>query len=344
MGSTNDNVVSLPNADEIEMQAAAWIALLEREDVTHEDRTELRRWLHASERHRAAFQSLAALWNELEILNELNDIAQAHPYRQARNTARRWRIVGVAASLVLAIAAGMMYYSLQAARSQQDGVFATAVGEQRSVELADGSTIKLNTNSRIEVAYSRQERLVLLTRGEAYFDVAKSMRRPFAVRASDNLVHAVGTAFSVRLRNKSAVEVTVEEGRVALASLAPERVGDQLADDRLPLAQLSAGQSTIFNKQVEKIVQMPTSELDRKLAWRNGLLAYAGEPLAEVIEDISRYTDIRIEIVDHVLAVKPVAGYFRVGQIDALFESLELNFGVEVEHVSSNYVRLSEAS
>jgi len=344
MSKPPDNIVPLPSTAEMEAEAAAWLVLLEREDVSPANLAEFKRWLNASERHKAAFASISALWDDLAVLSELNDIAASNEALPPHRVARRQWLTGLAASIALLAGVGGGQFILHGRDAKNAaGTYATATGEQRTVELADGSRVELNTGSRIEVAFSSSARYVRLIAGEAFFDVAHDQRRPFAVAAGDSLVEAVGTAFNVRLRERNAIEVTVEVGQVAVATAvtAAERIDPA---ERGPRAMLFAGQSTVFTERIEEIVQMPTSELDRKLAWRSGLLVYAGTPLSEVVADISRYTDMTIEIPDLPLALKPVGGYFRVGQIEALFEALEVNFAIRVERVGPNHVRLHDAS
>lgn len=347
---SDDKVVPLPSSEEIKAEAAAWLTVLGRQDIAESDRRQFARWLGASDRHRAAFEELSAFWDELEILKELDDIAESMEDEppQPRPFFQRRSVMAVAASLAIFIAVGGIFYANQQSRLDQRDTFATAVGEQRTIKLVDGSRIQLNTGSRVEVAYTSSERVVRLTAGEAYFDVERNPRRPFSVRAADGIVKAVGTAFTVRLRDNDAIEVTVEEGRVAIASVSPRLTGDResTGDDaaRPPMVQLTAGQSAIFDERVDKIEHMEVPELNRKLSWRQGMLAYSGERLADVVADISRYTDVVIEISDPALGEKPVAGYFRVGEVEALLDSLELSFGLEVERVNDRLVRLSEAS
>lgn len=344
MNKPTDNIVPLPSMEAIEAEAAAWLVLLDRGEVSPASLVEFKRWLNASERHRTAFASFSALWDDLAILDELNDIAASNEALPLHRVTRRPWLAGLAASVALLVAVGSGMFYLHG-RGAQDSVrlYATATGEQRTVELVDGSRVELNTGTRIEVAFSGQLRRVRLIEGEAFFEVAHDQRRPFAVAAGDSLVEAVGTAFNVRLRDENAVEVTVEEGRVAVATAVGTAKRVEQAGVS-PRAMLSAGQSTVFTERVEAIVQMPAAELDRKLAWRSGLLVYAGTPLSEVVADISRYTDMTIEIPDQALARKPVGGYFRVGQIEALLEALELNFAISVERVGPNHVRLHQAS
>lgn len=344
MSKTEDNIIALPSAEDIEAQAASWLTVMGREDVSSTDTTRFTLWLKKSERHRDAFRAVSALWDDLAILKELDDIAEAmvevpQTEKPSLFTRRRATLSALAASLIMAIVGGAVFQFNHNQNLVEKAVFTTAVGEQRTIRLSDGSTVQMNTDSHMEVDFSRAERLVRLLRGEAYFEVAKNRERPFLVYAAKSVVRAVGTAFIVRLQPNDAVEVTVEEGRVALVSLSTP-----LVEAPLSIAELTAGQSAVFNEKVEHLAQILPAELSRKLAWRQGMLAYAGDPLADVIADISRYTDITIEIADPSLGTMPIGGYFRVGEIKALFDALEQTFGIEVDYVSKNHVRLAKSS
>jgi transmembrane sensor len=138
-----------------------------------------------------------------------------------------WRRLAIAASIagltILAGALGLMEFS--------SPIYATALGEQRSIQFEDGSTVELNSRSRIRVKYSKQERDVELIEGQALFHVAHDVGRPFIVAVGATRVRAVGTQFDVYKKSNGTV-VTVVEGRVAVYS-APQSV---LSDDppRLP--------------------------------------------------------------------------------------------------------------
>ena len=88
---------------------------------------------------------------------------------------------------------------------------------------------------------------------------------------------------------------------------------------------------------------MSDAELSRKLAWRQGQLIYSGQPLAEVLADIGRYSDIEIELADPALRDLPVGGAFSVNQTEAIFAALENNFGVHAEWIDARHVRLTSA-
>ena len=290
---------------------------------------------------------MSALWDDLGALKVLDDFAasaEASLSPRPRTFVRRMLVGAVAASVAVAFIVGVTQYAHFSSGQIHTEELATAIGEQRKVHFSDGSAIFLNTNSRVAVDYTRRERKVTLVQGEAHFDVAKSRRRPYLVYAGDGLVRAVGTAFTVRLRSGAAVEVTVEEGRVALSTglVAQERAEESTED--VPPRELGAGANAFFDGTVERVTLLPPAEVSRKLAWRQGILAYAGEPLAEVVADIGRYTDITIEISDPELRSRQIGGYFKVGEVEEMFESLELNFGLSIERVSDGHVRITANS
>ena len=78
--------------------------------------------------------------------------------------------------------------------------YETVIGQQKSIALSDGSSIQMNTDSQVQVAYSSGARAIHLLKGEALFSVMPDPKRPFEVYAAESVVRAVGTAFAVHLR------------------------------------------------------------------------------------------------------------------------------------------------
>ena len=159
-------------------QAAAWIARLCSDSVSAEDRQQFALWLAANPQHRKAMDSMLDLWDDLAVVGKLP--LEAAPARPDR---RRWLGTGLAlaASLVLAL---LLTPQLDFYEDQQ--IYRTRVGEQISVELADGSRISLNTNSQLQVKLDDDRRYIVLSRGEAYFEVAKDMQRELENLRNEN--------------------------------------------------------------------------------------------------------------------------------------------------------------
>jgi transmembrane sensor len=237
--------------------------------------------------------------------------------------------------LLLAVTSGLLlwtrYLPGTGSAEQPVQIYATQVGEVKPLQLVDRSFAHLNTNSLVEIDYRANERRVRLIKGEALFDVAKDRDRPFVVYAGANTVRAIGTRFAVRISQKD-VEVIVGEGQVELARAA---TGGSGPVHPVPLSSLRSQQAARIDADARmgdpvRIETIDAGELARRLSWATGVLEFDGEPLQKVIEEVSRYTPLRIVIGDPSLRELPVGGRFRVGETQALFDVLENGFGATV--------------
>ena len=225
--------------------------------------------------------------------------------------------------------------------------YETAVGEQFSVRLADGSVATLNTNSEIDVRYSRAERLILLRRGEVSFHVAPHSEWPFQVVAGTQRLQALGTVFNVRLGPRDNVEVTVSEGHVRVSDIlapntAPAVLNDDISEEAVSAdLTLSAGEIAIIDRGVASVRAIDSVEIDAKLSWHEGFVVTQGNPLSAVIEDVSRYTETTIIIADDSIRNLRVGGYFRAGDVEGLLLALEESFGIDAERLGDDLVVLT---
>ncbi len=337
----NSRILSFPDKDRIKQEAATWVAKCETRPLKPEQYDELGAWLSLSPTHKEEFENLAALWGQLDILDELNyfeELQEKTPILSRVTSITRWEARSLIAAAAVLLCVGLLFSSSIVLGS--DGVtvldkeiYSTQLGEQESVVLADGTSVTLNTDSEIEVVYSIDKRDVYLKKGEAHFDVASDASKPFSVRTHEGIVRAVGTEFSVRLAPE-AVEVIVSEGRVELLPNltfddVPTNSAIAVAKEKLELA---AGDTARFvNTRAELLLPLSETELNRKLSWRRGLLAFAGDPLREVVDEVSRYTDVEIVFVDSDLEQLPIGGYFKAGEVEGLLEAVEQTFDVEVD-------------
>ena len=269
-----------------------------------------------------------------------------------------FRHIAVAATLVMGLMLGLQ----QAFNSPQQAMVWTAVGEQKTITLPDNSVVQLNTNSRIQFDYEGEVRAVYLHQGEAHFSVAKNPDRPFEVYAGTGLVRAIGTAFSVTLNdNSDEINVVVTEGVVEIApEITPEiltpAIGPQTAMvDALPSGaqvladkpanrhqRVSAGSAAVFDSaEVRTIEKIEEAEMLQLLAWQQGLLIFSGEPLEEVVAEISRYTDTKIIIKSEDARALRIGGQFKVADTRAIFSALEKGFGLKADYATNNLVYLS---
>lgn len=274
---------------------------------------------------------------------------------------------GIAAALTLALGITLyISYDQQPAFDSSNGLYQTAVGQQSTTVLSDNSRIILNTNSQVRVEYSDQGRKIVLLQGEAHFDVAKNKKIPFQVYAGDGLVQAVGTAFTVYLQQDAVVKVTVTEGKVKVLG-EPDTTNQQQANGSDPAAQATptldlatlkagqvgtlervqpaendtTGQGKNHARYLQTMQTISKPELDRQLAWHRGLVMFAGETLEQVVAEISRYSDLTINITDPNLRSLKIGGQFRIGETQAMFDVLESNFNISINRQSNGDISLA---
>ena len=354
------NIIEFSDKKDVASQAAQWVLRLEREGgLTAQERLELTTWL---ERNPSGFEHLERLANVWSGANMLTELAVSLPTKESLSARflsflKSFKYKRAVAMVLVLIAIGIASVYEVSDPSRMNGVIQTKIGNQKTVELTDGSILKLNTQTELRVDYTKETRDVFLLSGEAHFTVTKDADRPFRVYAGNGRIHAIGTAFSVYLKDGT-VDVTVNEGRVGIAS-----IGDSLdndASDRkqtttetavTSLGMLRAGEAGVIVSRVDdssnkvhtfdQLDEITNIEVAKRIAWTNGILIFSGEPLDDVVKEISRYTNVNIEFSDPALKQIRIGGNFPVGETDVMFSSLETSFGLQVTRLSKDRVMIS---
>ncbi len=363
-----ENIVEFPDRKVVEQEALDWIIKLDADDeLTKEQLIELKAWLSRSPAHREELIELNKFWQN-NVLTELM-VPLGNPQATFKNSLLAFLTPLLATRRQLAMSAFAIVLSFSFLANmlitdnvllETNGIYVTALGKQNNLMLSDGTEVFLNTNSQIEVSYSNNYRNIRVLQGQAHFEVAKNKDYPFRVYAGDGRVEALGTAFSVHLEQHN-MDVLVTEGKVAVAALATSM--DNSADGKAQAIQnddyansmsktlgtLIAGQRVSVNLADEKLAvlegieTLSKAEVERQQAWQDGLLVFSGQPLEEVVFEISRFSNVNIEIIDEKLKDLKIGGRFRVGEVEGLLQSLENNFGVEVTRLGYSRVQLSLA-
>lgn len=342
--------MSKPSA--INRQACQWIAKLHESELSEKEHAELKAWMAESPENRAEMRRMAKRWEELnsltllavpadQIEEQLKKKSNSH-----RNSSRlKVGMAAVAACFAL-VALIWPQFWLDDTNIPSLQSYSTDIGEQQLITLPDNSTVLLNTQSQFNVAYSADYRDIYLVHGEAHFEVESDAERPFRVFAGKSKVRAVGTAFSVYLK-KETVEVTVTHGKVEIDSIR-DSIGDNTPLlDVVPVSNrsiVSAGQVAEFDQLVGTIKTDILPETSHIPAWHHGQLKFTGEPLEEVVEEISRYSPFSIVILDSELRNLRIGGLFDVGETRKMFDALEEGFGIKANYINENLVHLTVAS
>lgn len=353
-GREAGDVVEFPENQTLSAQANAWVVKLDGDEPTAEDLQDFKVWVNQSDEHRIAFEEAVSFWDEMNVLTQVVlPRERVEPDTSAfSGWFQRRPVFSSAFVLVIALAAVLL-----TPFNNDPKVYQTTIGEQQTLTLSDGSTVILNTNSRLEVDYSSKLRSLKLTKGEAHFDVFHDKSRPFEVRAGKGLVRAVGTAFSVHVRRVD-VEVIVTEGTVELdraepidtnvtftPSQTPESVlGDASTAEPVafePGLKVTAGNMMQYDRvMLDQVKLAVASEIEKQLSWQQGMLAFNGERLETVVEEVSRYTKLKIIIPERSTRDLKVGGLFKVGDTESLFEALRYGFNIHVKEISDDVVYL----
>lgn len=348
-------VVDFTNQGSIDDQAARWVAKLDFDEPDKETFEAFKQWINQSSEHRTAFESYVGVWGRMNILSQLvpprEQKSEQKPgfWRHSNSffAIKPWLVV---CSLLVAVV-----LIFQNVKTPAPKFYTTEIGEQATFKLNDGSTALLNTNSRIEVRYTRERRLVRLDYGEVHFDVMSNPDIPFEVYAGQGLVRAIGTAFTVHLR-KDDVEVVVTEGVVEIGAVEGDAVEESIVERNAvkPTAssqphggqnskrsQVLAGSLATYDRYTAKhILLAELDKIDEKLSWHNGLLVFEDEPLEKVVAEVGRYTATRILIPERKIRQLKIGGQFKVGDTAAMFEALKISFNIHAKVISEDLIYL----
>lgn len=301
-----------PITDPSEEEAAAWFARLNSRTVSRQSLADFRTWRQDAENARA-YARIETMWGQAGGLEHDPDIAAAIRLASRR---RSWRqtLAAVwaglrrrpALGLGLALAAGVVLtVGFQVSAGQ---AYETGVGEQRLVRLADGTRIRLDTDSKVRVRLTGRARLVRLVRGQALFEVAHDPARAFVVSADGTDVRALGTRFEVR-RLSGGAEVTLIEGRVEVRG----------GGGATKVWSLKAGQqvTTGVAARPPRMVDVATTT-----SWTTGRLVFRDLPLSAAIAEVNRYSPRKIELDSERLGETSVNGVFDSGDTEAFLAAV----------------------
>lgn len=332
------------NSNDVEIEASQWLARIDRDDPTSDDIAALELWKATDPRHAAAYARLAATWQALNRVQALrpstpgpidNDYLNSARMR-APHRRRRWMLFSMAASVLIVVA--VFWFAHPQGDTQ---TFSTSRGGFQRIVLKDQSTIELNTDSEVRVVLTQQWRKVELVRGEASFEVAHDVSRPFIVCAGNTAVRALGTKFDVR-RLDTSIEVIVNEGKVIIG--APVLLEQMRAGLPSAVPQLGAGQAALASGSGVQLKTLPKKDLARKLAWQNQMLVFNDDSLADVVAQFNRYNARQLVIADSSLAALHIGGYFRPTNLDTFIGVLQTDFGIRVTPHDNQLVLAAAAS
>nr|NUR38192.1 DUF4880 domain-containing protein [Sphingomonas sp.] len=338
---------AMPLVPETPAEAAArWFALRRRKPDFVEEQ-QFTEWLEADPANRRAYDDVTGSW-EISVLAAADpsvvamrtEALMTRPRKQ-RDYSRLWGALATAALVLIVFTGisishpGFIGSAGHAVAGHEQLMLRTGVGERATATLEDGSTVVLNTNSILEINYSRLRRDVRLVAGQVLFKVAHDTARPFVVAAANHEVVAVGTEFEVRLDGEK-VRVALLQGRVRVE---PIKAHDNAKADG-DVAFMTPGEQLVASSAGLMVKPANVGEL---VSWQQGRVRFDNARLADAVAEMNRYSRTRIVIDDPSAGDIRITGAFRTGQSYSFAQTVSEAFPIQVEQ-NGETIRLHSRS
>jgi transmembrane sensor len=299
--------------------AAGWFARQRSGEMAPQDRQALRAWLEADPSHRIAYLSVRRAWGGAAALRadpQVLEIRQQWSQHRPRRGVARLAAAFVAVA-AMSSAGAVGWRVATGPHPLGDEAFRTAVGQQSTVKLADGSEVTLNTDTVLRTRADKDRRLVYLERGQAFFRVAKDKQHPFVVTAAGRTVTALGTAFDVRV-DIGAFTVTLVEGKVRVEAPVSSRGAPAV---NFQATEMTAGSQLVATAQ--EPWRVAPANVVVETSWTKDVLIFDDEPLSRVVAELNRYSGKKLIVADPAIATTPISGTFRPGDVDSFVRTIE---------------------
>jgi transmembrane sensor len=341
----------------IAQDAADWFVAT-RAGLTDHERGRLLAWLKTSPVHVEEYLALQVLGRDMraaceasqDLVDELLAQARREDEKPRRYSlpalleglrASRWQVAAASMAALALVSLGL--WTLRPVTPVSSTAIASALhfqtghGEQQTHRLADNSTLHLNTDSSVTVQYGDKERRVVLTSGEADFEVVHDHERPFRVIAGVAEVVDLGTRFDVRLQERATL-VTVIEGRVAVGVSLAVQNGVRQGHASEPV-QLGANQQVSVAAGMWPVAPVNV-DAQRSTAWLHRQIVFERVPLEQVVTELNRYSRIPIEVNAPALRGLEISGVFSTEDITGFIAFLRSLEGVRVEETPTRILVL----
>lgn len=282
------------------------------------------------ERDEEVWAALEPLRDSAVVNETRRRIAELGPRQPARcGRARRFMLpTGLAAAAAL----GAVLLSQPAVKSRPPSELATSVGELRRVALADGSSVLLDTDTRIRISFGTHGRNIDLIAGKARFDVAHDAERPFRVRAGAMTVTALGTSFDVAAL-PARTSVTLLQGRVSVRTSPDGR-------STAPVLLVAGEQVSV---DAGRLGPKRRPRLEGETAWQRAMVDLDNMTLGQALDEVNRYSTVKLVVENPMLRREQVSGVFRAGDVEAVAAALNSYFDLRVEQRTEREIVLAPA-
>jgi transmembrane sensor len=321
-------------------QASIWLEKIER-TLSAEEGKSLRKWLKSSPIHRDLIIDRCKRWHGPEILAVLAElVAVEHLSDRIERHYGRMLLAIVLSVSGLALATVVIAVSKVWPRSdahrnpmRAEIEVRTDVGAMKTLQLPDGGTIVLNTNSKVLLKYEPKSRDVILLRGEMAVDARHDANRPFMVIAARRafVVMEGGAKFNVRRLTDQDLEVTVQRGQIKVLAgyrapiAAPVLLRSRVSYGEHIFATHDAGR---LGPDWQRTWHAQSDEVFRLTCWQEGRVRFEQEPLEDALSEIERYTSLRFAFVTQELRGIRITAQFRVTDVEGVRRYLREEFSI----------------
>ena len=317
--------------------AAYWFVRHDAQGMTAEDQREFESWLRSSEEHCSTYEQTRSMWAGFEDAADDSELRALRVAALATGPVPNvWpRAAAIAASLVVGIIgiAALTWHLSSDVRVVQisalhttAGKYVTAHNQRSTVTLPDGTLVSMNLDTTLKTDFTAQQRLIYLTKGQAFFEVAKDLKRPFIVVAADRHIQALGTKFDVKL-DRNRLEVVLLEGRVSVDRGTPSLM-DKITR-RSARVELEPNQRLVAAQ--DEPASITATNAVQATSWREGSIVFEDETVEQAIAELNRYSDRPIVASDKAVRQMRLSGVFRIGQPDRFGAVIQELLPVEVE-------------
>lgn len=329
------------NKEQTNIKILELIAASLANEISVENKVKLESWLNESHDNDELYNNYVKTWglfNNVEITNEINIDAEWEHFKKSskifdkktESKVVKFRYTALlkyaASAIIIATLSILTYYFI--GNNEQKELFAQSQALEKT--LPDGSTISLNSNSKLTYPkkFNKSQRKVKLT-GEAFFEVSHNPEQPFIIEAGNVLIEDVGTSFYVRyIADENKTEVVVKTGKVAVyKSNNPEQK-----------TFLEPGEHGIFGSTKTDVVKLPETN-ENYIAWKTHKLNFENENLQNVIKVLERTYNKKI-IYSPSIANCKLTVSFNEQSLNAVLNVLKATLNLNIVQ-KQNYIEIS---
>jgi ferric-dicitrate binding protein FerR (iron transport regulator) len=300
-------------------------------EASMQEQREVTRWVEADEKNQKYFEEFSTIWNASQAAGGFDDaylkedwskiqvrIKAAHVNRTSKTGTQRSLVFWLArVAAVFLFAIGLYFVTQGIYRHQPMKEMTMASGvEKVTLTLPDGSTVYLNSNSKLTYPeiFDDNAREVTLE-GEAFFEVTPNSQRPFLIKTDPVTTEVVGTSFNINSK-KNNVAVTVFTGKVLLYKEKADAIG------------MTVGEQGIYS---DKGLTKKVNRDPNLLSWKTNVLIFQNTPLTKVVSDLTEHFGQRIEIAPKMLEWCTLTSRFQDQTLEEVLQELTVVFSIRVE-------------